>query len=352
MKFPTTSTLSWYQIPQVIVFTLVLLYIGKPFFIPLGFSVLLSFILFPICKWFEERKVPRTWAISLSFLIVSSVLSLLLVVILYQLNTVGDKIPVLFGKISQLFAQIQAFIAQNTPISLEQQMLWLQQSTQEVAKYIGSSLKGTIGVTIDLFIFVVLVPFLSILFLFNREKFLAFIKHLLPATQHDNILPILHSSITTFYGYIKGLLVVYIIVAILNSIGLLLLGLENAVFYGVLTAILTVIPYFGILIGALLPITEAWLVHDSLWYPLGVVLVFTVVQYIEANIIFPIAVGHQLRINTFATLMALLLGGLIWGASGMVLFLPFTAILKLVADKSPDLQFIADLLDDSTTAKN
>ncbi|MFY7787598.1 MAG: AI-2E family transporter, partial [Thermoflexibacteraceae bacterium] len=246
MKLPTSATLSWYQIPQVIVFTLLLLYIGKPFFIPMGFAVLLSFILFPICKWFETKKVPRTWAITLSFLVVSSVLLLLLLVVLYQLNKVGDKLPALFDKLLSLFAQIQQFIAQKTPISLEQQMLWLQQSAQELAKYVGSSLKGTIAVTIDLFIFIVLVPFMSILLLFNREKFLAFLQHLLPKEQHENILPVLHSSITTFYGYIKGLLVVYIIVALLNSIGLWLLGLENAIFYGVLTAILTIIPYFGI----------------------------------------------------------------------------------------------------------
>ncbi len=63
----------------------------------------------------------------------------------------------------------------------------------------------------------------------------------------------------------------------------------------------------------------------------GVIGIFSFVQYLEANVIFPKVVGAQLNVSTWATLVAVLAGGILWGASGMVLFIPFVAILKIVA---------------------
>ena len=70
----------------------------------------------------------------------------------------------------------------------------------------------------------------------------------------------------------------------------------------------------------------------SIWIPLGIVAVFVFVQYLEANVIFPKVVGAQLNINTWATLVSIIAGGIIWGVSGMILFIPFVAILKIIAD--------------------
>jgi predicted PurR-regulated permease PerM len=79
---------------------------------------------------------------------------------------------------------------------------------------------------------------------------------------------------------------VYLIVGILNSTGLLVLGIRHALLFGFLTDIMIIIPYIGIFISALLPISVAWITKDSLWYPLGVIAVFGFVQYPEANEIF------------------------------------------------------------------
>lgn len=78
---------------------------------------------------------------------------------------------------------------------------------------------------------------------------------------------------------------------------------------------MTIIPYLGIIISALLPITIAWITKDSIWYPIGVVGVFILVQYLEANVIFPKVVAKQLNISTWATLVAIIAGGILWGMS-------------------------------------
>jgi predicted PurR-regulated permease PerM len=75
-----------------------------------------------------------------------------------------------------------------------------------------------------------------------------------------------------------------------------------------------------------------------------VVAIFTFVQYLEANIIFPVAVSYRLQVNTLFVVLAIVAGGLIWGAAGMILFVPFLAILKLIAEKVSGWQMLAVLL--------
>jgi predicted PurR-regulated permease PerM len=145
--------------------------------------------------------------------------------------------------------------------------------------------------------------------------------------------------------------IVYLVVGTLNSIGLLLLGIPHAILFGFIASVLTFIPYVGIMVASLLPITFAWMTYDSVWYPLGVVAVFAFVQYLEANLIFPMAVSSRLSINTLVTIVMILLGGLLWGAAGMILFIPYTAILKLIADRTEKLKTLSVLLGNENTKK-
>ena len=131
------------------------------------------------------------------------------------------------------------------------------------------------------------------------------------------------------------MLIVYVVVGILNSIGLLLLGVPYAILFGFIASVLTFVPYVGIMVGSLLPMAMAWLTYDSVWYPLAVVAIFAFVQYLEANVIFPFAVSSRLNVNTMAMLIAIFTGGLLWGMAGMILFVPFIGILKLIADHNP-----------------
>ena len=156
-----------------------------------------------------------------------------------------------------------------------------------------------------------------------------------PADYKERLPQILEKATGTYSKFIKGMLFVYLIVGTLNSIGFFLLGIKHAILFGTLTALLTIIPYVGIIISSLLPITVAWLTKDSIWFPVGVIVVLAFVQYLEANIIFPKVVGTQLNISTWAVLVAVIAGGMLWGISGMVLFIPFIAILKIILEQFP-----------------
>jgi predicted PurR-regulated permease PerM len=189
-----------------------------------------------------------------------------------------------------------------------------------------------------------IIPVFTALFLYNRSDFVLFLEKLAGRAYHDRLHHILHETIHTYFQYVKGIVIIYFLVGLLNTAGLLALGIKHAVLFGFLTAVMTIIPYVGIFISALLPITVAWITKDSIWYPLGVIGVFGFVQYLEANVIFPKIVGAQLNVSTWATLVAFIAGGLVWGVNGMILFIPFVAILKMVSDAIPEWEALNILL--------
>lgn len=151
-------------------------------------------------------------------------------------------------------------------------------------------------------------------------------------------------TVKAYYNFIKGMALVYLVVGSLNSIGLLLLDVPHAILFGFVASILTFIPYVGIIVGSLLPITMAWITYDSVWYPVGIVGIFAFVQYLEANVIFPVAVSNRLNVNTLVMLIAIFAGGILWGMAGMILFVPFIGIAKLIADHNPKWKTISMML--------
>src|SRR5690606_11263493 len=110
----------------------------------------------------------------------------------------------------------------------------------------------------------------------------------------------------------------------------LVLGIPYAVFFGVLAALLAVIPYVGVLLGSVPPVLIALLMTDSLFYPAAVIVLFVVVQTLEGNFITPKIVGDQVSINPLAAIVALVTGGFVWGAIGMILSIPIVGVIKVV----------------------
>lgn len=133
-------------------------------------------------------------------------------------------------------------------------------------------------------------------------------------------------------NYIVGLATVIAIIGILNSIGLFALGIKYALFFGLFGALLNVVPYVGVLLGGLLPTVYALITKDSVWYPIGVIGIYWIVQILEANFITPNIVGSKVSLNPFAAIVAILVGEQVWGIAGMILAIPLLAICKVIFD--------------------
>ncbi len=334
-----------------IVLIFFLLYEGRMLFIPLSFGFLISFIFYPVCLRLE-KYLGRMGGITVCLLILIAFGFLLLQLLANSFLFLQQQFA---GSEEKILSQLGGLLDQLGNlfgIGAEQQKDILEQLYDNLLKDIFPLIRETVFQSAVSLTVILIVPIFVALILYYRELLVKFVLAIVP----DNYVEGFKSSITemaaTYFQFAKGMALVYLIVGILNSIGFLAIGLPHAVYLGGLAAVLTFFPYIGIMIGGLAAVIVAWTTFDSAWYPLAVVAILGVVQYLEANVIFPIAVGHQLKINPLATFIAIIIGGIIWGGAGMILFVLFAAILKILADHLEELKPLAILIGEGERREN
>jgi len=332
---PFLSDQPYVRVLQFIVYGSVILYFGRNIFIPVSFALLVSFVLYPICAWMEKKGIGRLLAIIISITLLILLGLLLVVLLVQQFMGFLNEWPAIQGKLLSAADELSQLMRDAFGISKEKQNTWLSKLADESGGNILSFLRGTISASAFSAVLLVLVPVYAVLILYYRNYWMEIVYRIFPAEGKDSLRDIIGLTIKAYYNFIKGMGVVYLIVGTLNSIGLAILGVPHAILFGFIASILTFIPYVGIIVGSLLPITMAWITYDSIWYPIGIIGIFAFVQYLEANIIFPLAVSNRLNVNTLVMLLSIFIGGLLWGMAGMILFVPFAGIAKLIADHNP-----------------
>lgn len=317
---------------QIVAFLTALLYLGKTLLIPLFFGLLVAIVAYPTCKRMEARKIHRSIAVTVLMLIVVLLFSSLLWLLGYEMNLFIDNIPLVRNKITQFSSEIRIWLETSFSLRQAAQDNLFAKIMASIEDSINNLLSGSLSATVSTIFMLVLVPIYGSLFLYNRGTFVKFLESVVEPKYKEKLNIILKQSIITYFNFVKGTFFVYCIVGVLNSIGLLALGIKHAILFGMITAFMTAVPYVGIIVSAALPVSVALVTKDSMWYAVGVVAVFMIVQYVEANIIFPRVVGQQLNLSTWAVLVAIIAGALLWGVAGMILFIPFAAMLKIVSD--------------------
>lgn len=318
-----------------------ILVISRPFLVPFLYGLLIALVIYPVCKRLERKKVPRGLAILISISLIILLFFVIIFVLILQLNTLNKEIPQLIQAINEEMLKGQTWIVTNFGISIAEQNMIIIDYKKNMSGNITGILSGTAMGLFNL----VIIPVYAFLILFYRNVIVDFVISMTGEKYKEELPKILHDAIHTYYSYIKGMLIVYLIVGVLNSIGLFFLGVKYPLLFGMLTAFMTIVPYLGIIISSLLPISLSWMETKNIYVPLGIVGVFSFVQYLEAYFIFPYVVGKQLNINTFASIIIIIFGGLIWGVSGMLLFLPYAALFKLVSAKVEELKPFQILLE-------
>jgi predicted PurR-regulated permease PerM len=337
------SEFNFLKVLQVTVLASVILFFGRNVFIPISFALLISFVLYPICAWLERKGLGRLTAIvfSISLLILLGMLVVALLV--YQFVGFLGEWPTIYSKLGAAFVDLTQTL-EVLGVSKEEQSAVLAKISDQSSGNFMTVLKNAISASAFSFVLLILIPVYAVLILYYRSYWMKILGRIFPSERTESLLEVITLTIKAYYNFIKGMAIVYIIVGSLNSVGLLLLGVPHAILFGFIASILTFVPYVGIIVGSLLPITMAWITYDSVWYPVGIVAIFSFVQYLEANVIFPVAVSNRLNVNTLVMLVSIFVGGILWGMAGMILFVPFVGIAKLIADHNPKWKTISMIL--------
>ena len=249
-----------------------------------------------------------------------------------QIGSFAEMLPQLQKRFLDLANKLQLWAEDNLHIAKQAQIAKLKQYGSGMLSSGGTVFSTALSTTGNVLGNMLLIPIYMFFLLYYRDFFKMFFYKLFAGINRSKIDIVLTKIYIAVQGYLTGLVTVTLIVGTLNTIGLLILGIDYAVFFGFLAAALLVIPFIGILIGSILPIIVALITKDSPMYAVGVAGVFVFVQFLEGNFITPQIVGSKISINGLVAIIALLLGSALWGISGMALSLPTIAILKVIFD--------------------
>jgi predicted PurR-regulated permease PerM len=205
-------------------------------------------------------------------------------------------------------------------------------------------LGGWLSTSSTLLISILLVLLYTFFFLLYRTSIKNFLLGQFTKKQREDAREGISNIQSVAQKYLSGLAVVILILGLLNGFGLFIIGIEYAFFWGFLGAFLAIIPYIGTIIGGMLPFAFAIATTNTMWQPLAIIALYSVVQTIEGNLITPKVVGSSVEINPLAAIISLLIGGAIWGVSGLILALPLLAITRIVFEHIDMLKPVALLL--------
>jgi predicted PurR-regulated permease PerM len=292
----------------------------------------------------ESKGISKMGAIITALLIVLSFMAVIVYLLFRQINEFSNEWGLFSKKLLEALDQISIFITERFEITTADQVDFLKNSINNSGTQVFSLLRSSLYSLSESLFFLLIIPVFSALILYYRQILVKVLYQIFPVNRKETIHEILLATIHAYYNFIKGMLLVYLIVGLLNSLGLLIVGVPHPFMFGFIASLLTFIPYIGIMISALLPIAVSWITFNSIWYPLGVILVFSIVQALEAYVIFPLAVGSSLKINSLVIIIMITAGGILWGAAGMILFIPFASIVKLITDRTESLKTLSILL--------
>ncbi|MEN5235458.1 AI-2E family transporter [Sphingobacterium faecium] len=322
-----------------------LLYVTQSVVVPLLFAIILSITLYPIAAFFENKlRFGKAAASIMAVIIAIIVISTLIWFIVHQSIIIGKDAVAIQEKVLAAVESIQNWIQSRFGLERSEVVQKMKEQGNNALENVGgymSTAFGSIGSTLA---GIILVPIFIFFLLYYRDFFKEFFFKAFKNTDNKKIHAVLKKIYDVVQSYCLGLVMVMGIVAVLNTVGLMLMGIEYAWFFGSMASLLMLLPYIGIAIGSILPALFALATKDSALYAVGVIAWFQVVQFLEGNIITPNIVGGKVSINPLMAIIVILLGGMIFGLAGLILALPMTATLKVIFDAIPSMEPIGYLI--------
>ena len=344
VRLPVYSKLAQVVIGLVAFFYI--LYIGQDILIPLVFATIIAILLNPIVILLCRKRVNRLVAILIALFLAVIVIAGVAYFIGSQMTMFSDTFPQFKVKFIKLTGNVENWVSHTFNISRTKIDGWLNRTKGEGIDNTTAVITQTLGTISGLLITLLLLPVYIFMILFYKPLLLEFISQLFGKDRHVVVGEVLLETRTLIQSYLVGLLVEAILVATLNSIGLLIIGIDYAILLGVMGALLNIIPYIGGVIAIALPMLIAFATKtpvDALW----VLIAYLIVQFIDNNFFVPRIVASKVKINALVSIIVVLIGDALWGVPGMFLSIPMTAIVKVVFDRIEPLKPFGFLLGDS-----
>ncbi|WP_293890414.1 AI-2E family transporter [Flavobacterium sp.] len=332
MKFPLYFKLSAILIILVVIF--ITLYFGQDIISPVLLALLFAIMLRPVVSFLIKKlRFPHFIAVVFAILL----FVLLFLGVFYFISMQISDMASDWGKIKTNFyyhlEHFQRMIRDNFNLTKREQKEIISNATNDSI----TSSKEIVGTTLnsfaDILLNLILIPIYTFLFLLYQNHFITFLTKLIKPESHKKLQEVLYQIKIAIQSYITGLLFEMIAVSVLTTVGLYFIGCEYYILLGIITGILNLIPYIGILFAGALSIGVSLSGSTDLTIVFGVIGVNLVVQFIDNNILVPMFINSKVQINALVSIIGIIVGNVLGGITGMFLAIPIIAILKVIFDR-------------------
>ena len=319
--------------------------LAKNILVPLAFSALLAYLLYPLTWRIERIGVHRSFSILIVILITIMIVGAVSFYFAGQISKIQIDLNEIKNKLMEETGSPEENVERKFGINIMPLDYFIDSLVRSLFSGEGSGIGNFFSATATTIFQVFILPVFTFFLLFYRTKTAFFIFRVVGRKWKKKTINILREVSFVTSRYLGGLLGVVAILAVLNTVGLTIIGVPHSLVLGVGAAILNLIPYFGTLLGALIPLFYVLVsMPDPFSMVLKVIIMFVIVQFLENNIITPNIVGGNVKLNALTVILGLLFGNLIWGIAGMLVVIPYIAIIKIIMRNIKSLKPYAHLL--------
>jgi predicted PurR-regulated permease PerM len=324
-----------------------ILYLLQGIILPIIYATIFAVSISPAVDFLVKKKVNHGLAIGSVLVVAILLMSGLIALLSAQASLLSDAYPQLILKFEKLSNQTIAWFSSYFNVSVSKINAWIADTRSDFMNNSFSAIGVTLTTVSGVLSIAFLIPVYIFMILLYQTHLIEFIRRLFDGDKDDRVGEILTETKSIVQSYLVGLFTEFAIVAALNSLCLMVLGIDYAILFGIIGALLNVIPYIGGIITIFLFMLIAFVTKSPI-YALYVFGLYTLIQLIDNNYIVPKIIGSKVKINALICLIAVILGGALWGVPGMFLSIPLTAILKLIFDRIEPLKPWGFLLGDTS----
>ena len=314
-----------------------LLWVLKESLAPFLFGAAIAYFLDPVVDWLEARRVGRGLGAAIAMLAAliaaSLAMLLLLPILIEQVTGLLDQIPGLIERLRVRFAEIAESGAAGVVGGAV--LTDLLDSLRGPGLQAGASaLKGALAggiAAVDFLSFAVITPVVAFYMLIDWDRIVGHVDRLIPRDQAETVRQLARDVDSVLAAFARGQVLVCLGLAAFYSLALLATGLDHAVAIGVVSGLVSFIPYVGTAVGFLLSVGVALFQFWPEGLPIVLVAsVFVAGQLLESYVLTPRLVGRRVRLHPVWLLFALLAGGNLLGFSGLLVAVPAAAAIGVL----------------------
>lgn len=334
----------WYWAGAAILLGVVL-YALRDVLTPIFLAFTIAYILDPVVDRLEAWKVPRALAVAIVLFAFTGLIALFLLLVIPEvIRDVTGMVRELPGHAKRLMEKVTPFLERQgvrVPHTADEWIAQLKSKADSVSASqlapVGTALKGVIGGTVSAlgaFFGALIVPILAVYFLFDFDHLVEGVHSLVPTRYRDTVASYAREIDQTLSHFMRGQLTVMVILAVLYGGAYALLGVRLAIPIGIAAGILNFVPYVGGAFALVAGVLMTLIGGGGFGQLAGVVAAYAVVQTLEGFVITPRIVGESVGLKEIWVLLALFVGGEVFGFLGVLLAVPAAAVIKIFVHRA------------------